>query len=109
MIVRGPDATSFLQSLISQDLDPVPVGASVPSLLLQPQGKVLVEFVALHAADDEWRCVCEGSFGAALADGLNRFKIRVKAEIECAAGCRARSARGAARPDDAFGCDIVTA
>src|SRR5262249_30809600 len=82
VIVRGPDAQSFLQSLVSQDLDEVAEGDTVHTLLLQPQGKLLVDFHARRAADDEWWGVCEGGFGAALAEGLGRFKIRVKAEIE---------------------------
>jgi tRNA-modifying protein YgfZ len=80
--VRGPDATSFLQSLVSQDLDAIAVGASAHSLLLQPQGKLVVDFFVHRVAADEWWCVCEGGFGEVLAAGLNRFKIRVKVEIE---------------------------
>jgi tRNA-modifying protein YgfZ len=81
VVVAGPDATSFLQSLVSQDLDAVAVGASAHSLLLQPQGKLLVDFYVVHVEPDVWWCVCEGGFGAALAEGLNRFKIRVKADV----------------------------
>jgi folate-binding protein YgfZ len=80
--VTGPDATTFLQSLLSQDLDSVEVGATAHALLLQPQGKLLVELYALHRERDSWWCACEGGFGAVLADGLGRFKIRVKADIE---------------------------
>jgi folate-binding protein YgfZ len=82
VVVQGPDATSFLQSLVSQDLDPIEVGESAHSLMLQPQGKLLVEFRVHRHGPDEWWCVCEPGFGAVLAEGLNRFKIRVKAEIE---------------------------
>jgi hypothetical protein len=81
VVIAGPDATSFLQSLVSQDLDPVAVGETVHSLLLQPQGKLLADFTATRVAEDEWWFVCERGIGAALADGLGRFKIRVKAEI----------------------------
>jgi tRNA-modifying protein YgfZ len=100
VVVRGPDATSFLQSLVSQDLDAVAVGESARTLLLQPQGKLIVDFYARHEAADEWWCVCEGGFGAALADGLNRFKIRVKVEIEQLA-LAALAVRGGAPPNEA--------
>ena len=43
--VHGADAGSFLQSLLSQDLDPIAVGEGAPALLLQPQ----VEFVGVEA------------------------------------------------------------
>jgi len=82
VVASGPDATSFLQSLVSQDLDPVAVGASAHALLLQPQGKLLVDMHMLHVETDSWWCVCEGGYASALADGLRRFKIRVKADVE---------------------------
>jgi folate-binding protein YgfZ len=97
VVVSGPDATSFLQSLVSQDLDPVDVGESVHALLLQPQGKLLVDFYALRSDDDMWSLLCEGGFGAPLAEGLQRFKIRVKADIEQLA-TSALAVRGA-RPE----------
>jgi folate-binding protein YgfZ len=81
VVVEGPDATSFLQSLVSQDLDPVPVGGSAHALLLQPQGKLLADLYAVHTAEDTWWCICEAGFGAELAAGLNRFRIRVKVDV----------------------------
>jgi tRNA-modifying protein YgfZ len=81
VVVEGPDATSFLQSLVSQDLDAVAVGTAGHALLLQPQGKLLVDFYAAHVEPDAWWCMCEGGFGDALESGLSRFKIRVKADV----------------------------
>jgi folate-binding protein YgfZ len=82
VVVHGPDATTFLQSLVSQDLEAMPVGATAHSLLLQPQGKLIVDFSLAHVEPDVWWCVTEGGFGGSLAEGLRRFKIRVKVEIE---------------------------
>jgi folate-binding protein YgfZ len=99
--VTGPDATTFLQSLLSQDLDPVAVGATAHTLLLQPQGKLLVELYVLHREPETWWCTCEGGFGSVLADGLGRFKIRVKVDIE-RVDVAALAVRGAhAEVDDA--------
>jgi folate-binding protein YgfZ len=106
VVVRGPDATSFLQSLISQDLDAVAVGESAHALLLQPQGKLIVDFNTLHRLEDEWWCVVESGFGSALTEGLNRFKIRVKAEIELRP-VHVLAVRGQAPPADTHGADIV--
>ena len=100
VIVSGPDATSFLQSLLSQDLDPVPVGGVTHALLLQPQGKLVVDLRALHLAVDEWWCVCERGFGAELAQGLLRFRIRVKVDVDDrSAGIAAIAVRGADAAD----------
>src|ERR1700681_759393 len=95
VVVSGPDATTFLQSLLSQDLDPVAVGESTHALLLEPKGKLVVDMRVARVHDDEWWCVCEAGFGPALARGLGRFKIRVKAEIEDhSAGTTAIALRG---------------
>ena len=80
VVVDGPDATSFLQSLISQDLDAVPDGAPAPSLLLTPQGKLDVLFRISHVGD-EWWLDTEADFGPRLAESLTRYRIRVKADI----------------------------
>lgn len=92
VVVTGPDATSFLQSIVSQDLDPVGVGETVPSLLLQPQGKLAAAFRATRRASggqgtaggagDEWWLDTEAGVAERLAAGLARFRIRVQVEIE---------------------------
>ncbi|MFM7224023.1 MAG: YgfZ/GcvT domain-containing protein [Actinomycetota bacterium] len=81
VVVEGADAGSFLQSLLSHDLASLTVGEARAALLLQPRGKLLVDLVALRRGDDEWWCSCESGFGEMLAEGLRRFRIRVKAEI----------------------------
>jgi tRNA-modifying protein YgfZ len=82
VVVTGPDATSFLQSLVSQDLDPIAEGSSAHSLLLTPQGKLDVDFRITHVAVDEWWLDCDAEYGPRLATSLTKFRIRVKAEIE---------------------------
>jgi folate-binding protein YgfZ len=82
VVVSGPDATTFLQSLLSQDIEPVAVGDSTHALLLEPRGKLVVDLRMVRVADTEWWCLSEAGFGAVLATGLQRFKIRVKVEIE---------------------------
>jgi folate-binding protein YgfZ len=81
VVVHGPDAFSFLQSLVSQDLDPVGDGDVVDSLLLTPQGKLDVVFRLVRVGDEAW-LDCDAGFGAQLAASLNRFRIRVKAEVD---------------------------
>ena len=81
VIVSGPDATSFLQSLVSQDLDAVADGGGAHSLLLSPQGKLEIDFRALRVGDDWW-LDCEAGYGAQLAERLTRYRIRVKVEID---------------------------
>jgi len=80
VVVSGPDAFSYLQALVSADLDPVQDGDAVHSLLLSPQGKLDVDFRLLRVGDDAW-LDCDPGFGAQLAASLNRFRIRVQAEV----------------------------
>jgi hypothetical protein len=82
VVVSGPDATSFLQSLVSQDLDPIAVDGSASSMLLTPQGKLDVLFRITRVADDEWWLDTEPEYGPRLAESLTRFRIRVKAEVK---------------------------
>ncbi len=79
--VTGPEAVSFLQALVSADLDPVASGSSVESLLLSPQGKLDVAFRLTRISDDELWLDTDPGFGAQLADSLNRFRIRVQADV----------------------------
>jgi folate-binding protein YgfZ len=79
--VTGPDTFSFLQSLVSQDVEGLADGAVVASLLLTPKGKVQSAFRLVRVGDDAWLDV-EPGFGIPLRDALLRFKLRVKVEIE---------------------------
>jgi folate-binding protein YgfZ len=79
--VEGPDAVSFLQSLVSQDLEPLADGEWTRSLLLQPQGKLTAVFDARRVSPEYVVLVTDEGYGPVLADALNRFRIRVKAEV----------------------------
>jgi folate-binding protein YgfZ len=80
VVVSGPDGFSFLQALVSADLDGLGDGDAVHSLLLSPQGKLDVDFRLLRVGDDAW-LDCDPGLGPQLAASLNRFKIRVAAEV----------------------------
>ncbi len=79
--VAGPDTFSFLQALVSADLDPLADGDAVHSLLLAPQGKLDVDFRLLRVGPEEAWLDCAPGLGAQLTASLTRFRIRVKAEI----------------------------
>jgi tRNA-modifying protein YgfZ len=80
VVVTGPDALSYLQSLVSQELDGLADGQVVHSLLLSPQGKLDVDFWLVRRGEGAW-LVCEGGYGEQLVASLQRFKIRVKVEV----------------------------
>jgi folate-binding protein YgfZ len=80
--VSGPDAQSFLQGQCSQDVVALSIGESGWSLLLQPQGKVDALLRITCRGDQEFVLDVDGGFGPAVVSRLQRFKLRVKADIE---------------------------
>lgn len=105
VVVSGPDALSYLQNLVSQDLDGLADGQAVHSLLLTPQGKLDVDFWLMREGDVAW-LVCEGGFGEQLVESLQRFKIRVQVEVSldpslAVLALRGDGARAAAASSDA--------
>ncbi len=82
VVARGADATTFLQSLLSQDLEPLTVGAAAPTLLLTPQGKLDVAGRIVHTDTDEWSFDTDPAFAARLIASLTRFRIRVQVDLE---------------------------
>jgi folate-binding protein YgfZ len=82
LVVSGPDAESFLQGQLSQDLAAIPAGESAWSFLLQPQGKVDALVRLTHLDGDRWQIDVDAGWGDAVKTRLERFKLRVKAAIE---------------------------
>ena len=79
--VSGPDAASFLHSQLSQEIRPLSVGESAWSFVLQPTGKIEVLLRIWRVGDASFVLDTDAGFGEAMIARLNRFKIRVKAEI----------------------------
>ena len=81
MVVEGPDALTYLHSQVAQDLRDLEVGASTWTLVLDPTGKVESLARVTRTAEEQFDFDTDAGFGDALSARLNRFKIRVKAEI----------------------------
>ncbi len=80
--VAGPDARSFLQGQLSQDIATMEAGGSAWSLLLAPQGKVVTLLRVTCESDESFLVDTEGGWGAAMVERLQRFKMRVKCDLE---------------------------
>jgi folate-binding protein YgfZ len=93
--VAGPDAESFLQGQLSQDVAGLAAGGgSAWSFLLQPQGKVDAFLRVTKQADDEFILDVDAGWGEAVMARLNRFKLRVKADIDARPDWRCLAIRG---------------
>jgi len=77
----GPDAVRFLNDLISQEIGKLEPRQVRRSLLLGPQGKLDHILWALRGDDLVGLVTAEGR-GEELAATLNRYRIRVKVDIE---------------------------
>src|ERR1700754_2460551 len=80
--IAGPDAISYLQGQLSQDVAGLAVGASAFTFLLEPQGKVSVWGRITRVADDAIVFDVDSGFAEAAMARLTRFKLRTKADIE---------------------------
>jgi folate-binding protein YgfZ len=80
--VSGPDAVEYLQGQLSHDVAALAVGASAPSFVLQPAGKVDAWLRVTRVADDEMVLDVDGGYGEALLARLRRFLLRTKADVD---------------------------
>ena len=78
--VEGPDARSFLDGLVSQDLSTLHPTQPVRSFLLAPQGK-LRAILWITGEEERVDLVTDAGWGKKVADDLAHYKIRVKATI----------------------------
>ena len=78
--VEGPDAFSFLQGQLSQDVA-LPAGGSAWALLLQPQGKVVALVRVTREGEESFLLDTDGGWGEAVVERLQRYRLRVKCDI----------------------------
>src|SRR5215813_1159078 len=81
--VAGADAVKFLDGLITADLDKVTAGAARYAALLTPQGKIIVDFIVVKAAEDDHHFLdCPRVLAPTLVQRLNFYKLRAKVIAE---------------------------
>ena len=78
--VTGEEAKSFLDGLLTCDLDRVAPGKPRYGGLLTPQGKILFDFI-VFAADDGYFLDCAKAQAADLARRLGFYKLRAKVAV----------------------------
>ena len=78
--VRGADGRTFLQGLISQDMEKIDAAHAAYGALLTPQGKFLHEF-CIAELDGDIVLECESARAADLVARLSRFRLRAKVEL----------------------------
>lgn len=79
--MRGSDARSFLQSLITNDVEKIDCGRSIYSALLTPQGKLMYDFFVAES-NDKVLIDCSANFIFDLVQKFNMYKLRADVKIE---------------------------
>ena len=80
LTVSGPEASDFLQGLITTDLDTLEPGVAAPGALLTPQGKIMFFFM-ISRSSDGFLIETEGETIDTLARRLTMYKLRAKVDI----------------------------
>jgi folate-binding protein YgfZ len=78
--VLGPDAATFLQGLITNDVTKAANGRAIYAALLTPQGKIIYDFL-IAPADGGFLLDCARPHAADLAARLKKYKLRAKVTI----------------------------
>lgn len=81
----GPDAGTYLQGQLSQDVAAVPAGGSAWSWLLAPNGKVDALVRVSRRADGDWVIDTDPGWGDAALARLQKFKLRTRIDLDRAA------------------------
>jgi tRNA-modifying protein YgfZ len=96
--VTGEDAKTFLDGLLTCDLDRVAPGRPRYGALLSPQGKILFDFILFQDGEGGYFFDCAQAQAADLARRLGFYKLRAKAAVADRSGTMAVIAGwGAAR------------
>ncbi len=82
LAVRGPDAESYLQGQLSQDVLALAVGASADTLLLEPDGKLSALLRVTRTDGQGFVLDVDRGYGDAVLARLRRFLLRSKVELE---------------------------
>src|SRR3954451_20613716 len=80
LAVSGPDRRSFLQGLVSNDVEKVAADRAVYAALLTAQGKYLHDFIMVEHGEAIW-LDAEAARLADLKRRLSMYRLRAKVEI----------------------------
>jgi tRNA-modifying protein YgfZ len=80
--VAGPDASDFLQRMLSNDVAALGAGDACEALLLTAKARVIAPLRVLRRADDDFLLSTEPELGDVVSTQLLRTRFAAKAEVE---------------------------
>src|SRR4030095_12403177 len=78
--VTGPDRVSFLQGMLTQDVEGLPVGSAADTALLTAKGAMVADARVVKRSDD-LLLLTEPGFGPAVQGALEKYLISEDAEL----------------------------
>jgi folate-binding protein YgfZ len=79
--VSGPDAASYLQAMVSNDVEALGPGESCEALFLTPKARVIAPVTILRRTAEDFLLLTEPGLGERLRRGLLRMRFAAKCEI----------------------------
>jgi tRNA-modifying protein YgfZ len=79
--VNGPDAASYLNRMVSNEVEALDVGGSCEALLLTPKARVIATMVVWRRGADDFLLLSEPGSGERIARELLRSRFAAKCEI----------------------------
>ena len=80
--VVGPDAASYLQAMVSNDVEALGVGDACEALLLTPKARVIAPLVVLRRGVEDFLLLTEPDLGETVRRTLLRSRFAAKCAIE---------------------------
>jgi folate-binding protein YgfZ len=80
--VSGPDASDYLQRMVSNDVEALAAGDACDALLLTAKARVIAPLRIMRRADDDFLLLTEPELGETVRAELIRMRFAAKAEIE---------------------------
>src|SRR5919106_2249288 len=80
--VRGPDAESYLQAMVSNDVEALGIGDTCEALLLTPKARVIAPLVVLRRGVEDFLLLTEPGLGDRVRTTLLRTRFAARCEIE---------------------------
>jgi tRNA-modifying protein YgfZ len=80
--VAGPEASDYLQRMVSNDVEALAPGEACPALLLTAKARVIAPLVVLRRAADDFLLLTEPALGEVVRAHLTRMRLRARCEIE---------------------------
>jgi folate-binding protein YgfZ len=80
--VNGPDAASYLERMVSNEVESLPVGDAREALLLTPKARIVAPLVVWRRGEDDFLLLTEPEAGERLLRELLRARFAAKCAIE---------------------------